>query len=771
MSELAKFAARLRTVEGTVRGLATVPQLAASSIVDGAVDQIVTVQVGIDELGNPIFEERLVSRYGQQADGSNTMVVFTGPVPPRPVGHTVTGGPGSLSVEWYGEFEDRIEPYDDHDFVAVHVGTTAGYTPTADTLKATIRARQGERVTIGGLTTGTYYVSLVAVSQAGIWGQASPFTAGDSTDPAGVDVVAREAAAAAHAAATAAQGSAENAHLTAESAQQAADQALADALAAQQAAQAAQAEANAAALAAIEAQEDATTALTAANGVNRLWYGTVPPGAGDGKDGDTWWVRDPTNGKVTGAYEKRNGAWSPRTITSQVIDSVTAGQITTGTLQAGVSIKVGDPGGAHIAIGGTSLVTYRPNPDGELVAATVIGGATDDVIQIVDPSDGSTMAGFFNDGSGSARDFSANRMFVNGWQIGDSWDPYDLLWTIPRGAVGSYQTFSPGGVAGTSPLGVIEVSSWVQTGRLYRVTFSGALLWGTTGGIVRLQLTDTFDGSAPMVTPQAGRTARFFANEHMSINSSKQVNFSAYFMAPDTGQPGDWFTYRCLFSTWAAFGGYTVQAFAGSGMPMSMLVEDLGPMGGQFMKSGQASGGGGSTSGGTTVPAPPTEVKTQTETYNATWVRAFRGDGSYRTDTGDVMQGYNSANGIQKSMIGFPAKMQTDLAGSTVSKVEAYLYAYHWHFASGGDAVFGVHGASSAPSSFSYSGSYTVNKWARDRFRWVTLPSSWNAGFASGSSKGITVGGGLTSNALNWYGRFYGTGWNVSPKLRVTFTK
>ena len=755
MSELAKLAQRLRTVESTVRGLATSPQLASSSIVDGAVDQIITVQVGVDEAGAPIFEERLVSRYGQQADGSNTVVVFDGPIPPKPIGHQVATGPGFIAVEWFGVFEDRIEPYNDHAYVAVHVGTTAGFTPNASTLKATMRAPQGERVTIGGLAVGTYYVSLVAVSQAGIWGQASPFVSGNSS-AVNVDQAARDLA---------------------NTAQQAADQAAADALAAQQAAQAAQAKANSAELQAIAAQEDATTALTAANGVNKLWYATVAPTAGDGKDGDTWWVRDATTGKVTASYEKRAGAWEPRTLTSQVIDSVTAGQITTGTLQAGVTIKVGDPGGPHMAIGNTSIVTYRQNVEGDLISATVIGGATSDTIQIVDPNNGSTLAGFFANGSGSAREFTANTLYANGWQIGDLWDPRDLLWNIPRGAVGSYQSTSSAPIAKDTPLGVMEVAAYIQTGRLYRVTFSGALSWTGTfpasGGIIRLQLTDTFDGSAPTITPQSGRPARFYANEWLGAASSKQVNFSAYFMAPDTGQDGDWYVYRCLFSTWVREGQttYNVQAVGATNMPLSMVVEDLGPMGGQFMKSGQASGGGGTTSGGTVIAAPATEVRTYTKTYSASWVRAFRGDGSIRSDTDDVMQGYNGSNGIQKSMIGFQAQVQTDLAGATVSKVEAYLYAHHWYYASGGDAVFGVHAAASAPAAFSYSGSYTVNKWPRDAYRWVTLPSSWNARFASGTSKGFTISGGLSDTGLNWYGRFYGTGWNVSPKLRVTYTK
>ena len=723
MSDLTRLAQRIRALEGTVRNLATSPQLAASSIVDGAIDQVENVQVGTDHMGNPLYESRVVSRYGLQDDGSNTVVSFDGPTPPRPIGHTVTGGAGFIAVEWFGEFEDRYEPYDDHDYVAVHIGGTSGFTPTADTLKATIRARQGESTTIGGLSAGTYYVTLVAVSVAGVWGPPSPFADGDSGEPSGIDVTARQMAA--------------------------------DALAA-----------------AMAAASDATAALAAADGKTTLWYSTAAPTAGDGADGDTWWQRDPATGLITGAWEKRSGAWESRELTSAVIDSLTAAKITTGTLATGVAINVGDPSGQHTAIGGTGIVTYRNNPDGDLVPATIVGGTSEDTIQIVDPTDGSTLAGFFADGSGMARSFSANRMHISGAPIGDMEDPEDLLWHIPRGAVGSFQTMTSGGEAGQNPLGAVEVAAMIQTGRLYRVTFSGTLLWRTSGGIVRIQITDTFDGTPPGVTPQPGRTARYFANAYMPIASSQQLNMSAYFVAPDTGTIGEWVTYRCLFSTWAAFSGYTIQAFANSSMPMSIVVEDLGPMGDQFMRSGQMSGGGGQTSGGAPQPPPAQPVKTRTTSYVANWSRTFRGDGSIRTDSGDVFQGYQSAHGLMRSMIGFPAQMQTDLAGSTISKIEVYLYAYHWYNGSGGTAVIGVHGQAGPPSSFSYSGGLNVANWPRDAFRWVTLPRAWYAAFATGVNKGITLGGGLSSNSGLYYGRFYPhTKAGVQPKLRITYTK
>ena len=188
--DLERLADRLTNVERNLRAISSVPQLANSTIVDGAIDQIKLVDTGeVDENGYPVFAEEIVGRVGEQEDGSNGSVVFDGPIPPRPIGFAVTGGAGFIAVEWFGEFEDRFEPYLDHDYVAIHVGTTPDFTPIADTLKGTIRAPQGESVTIGGLASGSYYVTLISVARSGRASEPSPFDTGDANDPGGADPV------------------------------------------------------------------------------------------------------------------------------------------------------------------------------------------------------------------------------------------------------------------------------------------------------------------------------------------------------------------------------------------------------------------------------------------------------------------------------------------------------------------------------------------------------------------------------------------------------
>jgi hypothetical protein len=170
----------------------------------------------------------------------------------------------------------------------------------------------------------------------------------------------------------------------------------------------------------------------------------------------------------------------------------------------------------------------------------------------------------------------------------------------------------------------------------------------------------------------------------------------------------------------------------------------------------------GGTTGGSEV-AKKTYVKTYTSTSSAT----YKGSGAKRSDTPDVVQGYNSYNGNGKGLWIFPS-MTADLSGATVNKVEVYAYANHWYNNAGGTAYIKVHGYTSAPaSSPSMTTAATSAGWPKPGGRWVTLPSSLYAGFKSGSYRGFGMGPG-SSNSLSYYGRFNGGG---GAKIRVTYTK
>lgn len=295
MRNVERLAARIAELEKQVRVLSSAPQLAWSSVEDGAIDHTITHPTEeVTPEGETVYVTTLAARFGLQEDGSSTVAVFDGPKPPRPVAPTVTGGPGFLGVAWSGQFEDRPQPYLDHDYVAVHASQQEGFTPHEGTLVGTIRSTSGEVLAVP-ISEGTWFVSLVAVAQSGRWSDPAPFTTGEPGTASGVDVTAREMAQAAQAAADAAREAvalADNAatradRLAAES------KALADAVSAA---------ANVADARAIEALAFGTTSFTAADGKTRVTYSLNPPGTAVGAEGDTWFQIDKA-GVVVGFWE------------------------------------------------------------------------------------------------------------------------------------------------------------------------------------------------------------------------------------------------------------------------------------------------------------------------------------------------------------------------------------------------------------------------------------------------------------------------------------
>lgn len=737
MGALDRLADRIANIEASVQALSSTPQLASSSIVNGAIDQTEVRETGgYDEYGMPLVSEVVVSRIGQQDDGSNTIKVFDGPKPPTPVAPLVTAGPGFVSVEWTGEFVDRTEPYADHDYVAVHVGTSPGFSPGASTLRATMRSTAGESVVVQ-LGTGRYYVSLVAVAQSGRWSDPAPYSQGENGEAAAIDVVARAAAA--------------DAKAKAEAAQAAADEATS--------------KANAADSKAIDAQAKATTALTAADGKSKLWFSINGPTSAEGADGDVWWQRDVNTGLVTHVYERRAGAWAERTLNNTVIDNLSAGQLTTGTLSAATTITTGDPNGIHTVLGQSSLQVWRPDGDGVPQPTISVGGSDRDVLMITDPSTGATLAGFDGDGGGSARSFVTNTLSVGGSDIGYPYEREDVLFQFPRGLRAGYAMKVDGSKAGTTPLGVCEVAATCYSYRMYRARFEGNFYCDTVGTF-RLFLYYATNGSTPTInSPQLVMGVYPTAN----AAGHRRASIEGYFFVPGLyDQPSQ---VRVLLAMQRLTGGGQVWHYAdGGSTPGRFTIEDLGPQSGitaDLWDDGKVSTGGGTPApggGGTTVP--PTTKQTYTKTYQASWSRNWRNGSAVDSE---IRQGSYSAR--YYGAVGFPSQVQTDLANSSLQKLELYLYANHWYNNSGGTAVIGGHTSGSAPGSFP-SGSNTFNAtWTtKTGGKWITIPQSWYQYWVSGNNKGFTFGDGASTSS-SYYGRFNGYGMSNPPLLRATYQK
>ena len=163
-------------------------------------------------------------------------------------------------------------------------------------------------------------------------------------------------------------------------------------------------------------------------------------------------------------------------------------------------------------------------------------------------------------------------------------------------------------------------------------------------------------------------------------------------------------------------------------------------------------------------------LKTGTKTLDASWSGTYQQSGSKR-DVNEVYQGYySSTNGNQRGLIGFAALGLP--AGATVTKVEAYVYAAHWGDSAGGTLALGTHGYTAEPSSYTTGGNQDDVRaaWSsKNGGKWITLPASRNAGFASGALRGVIIGPGPSTSTLSYYGYFNGAAQSNNPQLRVSY--
>lgn len=80
---------------------------------------------------------------GQQSDGTTAVNVVNGAAPPVPSTPTVAPALGGIAVGWDGTFADSAPMPLDWSRIEVHASTTAGFTPTQETLQATMETPQG----------------------------------------------------------------------------------------------------------------------------------------------------------------------------------------------------------------------------------------------------------------------------------------------------------------------------------------------------------------------------------------------------------------------------------------------------------------------------------------------------------------------------------------------------------------------------------------------------------------------------------------------------
>lgn len=470
------------------------------------------------------------------------------------------------------------------------------------------------------------------------------------------------------------------------------------------------------------------------------------------------------------------------TASTIAVGAVAASKISTGELAASVRIIAGPTAGTHAEMSDTGFRAYVEDPlDGVPNEAVRMGTDTGDLFAVFDVS-GEVRASIADTGYGSFSGMNVDDdLTVEGsllvGKLGNTLpdivdflndpvnygrdyelEPMGIIEQYAKGVVAwaqfnSDDDYPTRSITAGQETALFELAFDMEPGRQYRMQTSDIMFETTGGGTFGLVIRATTDGSSPSL--------------------SSTVFGRSWVRIPNAGQESAAITSRLINggvitqTQLRMLVGYTASSAMAGTVTLAQInqaifatIEDVGPI--KTITGTVRNYKTGGTTGGGAVP-----LRTYTKTYTSTSSGTYKGTGAKRTDTTDVVQGYNSANGDGQGLWIFPS-MTTDLSGATVNKIEVYAYANHWYYNSGGTALIKVHGYTSAPaSSPSQTTAKTVSGWPKPGGKWVTLPTSFYAGFKSGTYRGFGMGPSGGTNLL-YYGRFNG---GTGAKIRVTYTK
>ncbi|WGH21368.1 minor tail protein [Arthrobacter phage Emotion] len=461
---------------------------------------------------------------------------------------------------------------------------------------------------------------------------------------------------------------------------------------------------------------------------------------------------------VLGLFKQTSFTTSPVRWSVPFIKSATDSSVIVdgGILARHLNIVAGDPTGARMELKPDGLKLY--GVDGS--EAVNLSAVPPQYVGILD-SEGNTLAALADDGtvSGSGLNVTSDPVVMGSPLLGSIADfqhpseteTVGILDFLPRGMV-SRGFRAIGGMSVTGgEMELSEINFESTLGRAYRINVTpfGAYVDGG-GAYGALVIRYTNDGTRPTLSSPI--LHRQSVRNQNSADMMLSFGGTFYYLG---GSPG---TIR-LLATVSAVGGTVTVFSSGDGGDLRWWVEDMG-------LSVPDTGVDRTGKTGTTV-APPPEKKNYTKTYTASGYRSFyeSNGGYYAYNTSKMYQGASPVAGGLQSIATFPS-MTGDLSGATITSIKAYFYFEHWYYNSGGTAKIGVHGASSIPSTRpSITTVATSSSWPKPGGRWVSIPSSYWAGFKSGTYRGVALGD--TSPSLTEYGYARGS----STKIEIKYTK
>lgn len=732
-----RLADKLAGLERQVIALATTPQLAASSIEDGAV-------TAFDRDG------QLTMIVGQQPDGTTASTVVAGPPPAAPAGLSATGGQLTVTASWDGSWTGGGVAPLDLARVEVHVTAAAVVLPDplpgSQTRVGTIETAAGSALTFSA-GQGEAWVWLLARSQAG-----------KVSDPAGpVKVIVT--------------GAVDPGMFEQASTDLAGARARLDAWAAELA----------------DVQGNVTAASVAARAGSFLKI-----------DAEQLTVTGTSNLADVVAQRFFTNIFAANNITANEINAASVGgvvgefvrinaeQITGGVITASIgmwaggSITAGQWNGSCAVMDGSGFKTRQVAEDGTQYTASSLGNPSGvDQFAIYAAPNSPPVMTITEEGVISAKDLTTDEdpAFAGRPLLGKIVDDgstelgwlEDVAWGVQgrgnfRSLVGSKSVANNA----FQSLGVMSVT--ILPGRSYRITMPFAYyaaVSGVTQGQAALAMFYTLG------TPTTPEPADPTTSSSRLTQSSKQfqVSTSDYPVtdtvianfAPSVSAP---VTMKILVNTYAG-SGITMAYSVSDGAAWVAWIEDIGTAAPDTARL-------------STAPA----VNKYVSTWTASDSRGYLGDGTQSTFDASkkiLRHGYyQSATGNSRSAVVFNTNatsgettktMSAALSGATLTKAEIWVQSLHWYASTGGNARFFPMTGSSLPATLpTVSGTPVTKRFtARSQGFWITVPTSW----FSASNRGFAIGP-AGDNSVNNYGYFASHQYPTTayrPRVRLSYTR
>lgn len=330
----------------------------------------------------------------------------------------------------------------------------------------------------------------------------------------------------------------------------------------------------------------------------------------------------------------------------------------------------------------------------------------------------------------------------------------EYLNRLPRGNIARGNRTTAGASTNTTTtIPYLQLDFTMEPGRLYRVHTSPFFLAGGAVGDRTLAFLHyrINDGAAQVTDPY-----RSFARMYQDIaGATGTVSLADNFGSANGGELSVLVSYRAEVGT-----GFITAA---AGYAFNLWADDIGLL-------------TADTGIDRSNVAPPATKKNYVSTWTATNSNSYNADGSARTDTADLVQGYTSSYGhgnqyakavfAGNAVAGETTKtIAQALSGATITKVEVSLYMKWWYYINSGTVVIRPHNSTALTSTTPSGSSISVASWGVNSSKWVNITS-----IATSAIRGFSIGPGPSTSGT-YYGRADGHSQTHKPQIRISYTR